>query len=341
MRVLLIANCHSAHVGGFFAKALYNMEIAHETVDEDRWIMAYLRSPIHKVLYRALRRPISYWSFQRQIKEAARRFCPTIVLVVKGAWIAPQTLAEIKVSTGAVLLNYATDDPFNARSSTRDLLNNIPQYDLYVCTKRAIMDDVRKAGGRHVVFVPFGYEPTTHFPESPATAEERLRFQSDVLFIGGADRDRYPILQRVAALPQINLHLYGGYWQRDPVLRPFYRGFAYGRDYRLALSGTRIALCLVRRANRDGHVMRTFEIPACRAFMLAERTEEHLSFFAEGLEMACFGSDEELIEKIEYYLAHDMERLHIAQAGYRRVTTERYTYQDRLTEILHHVETLL
>ena len=28
------------------------------------------------------------------------------------------------------------------------------------------------------------------------------------------------------------------------------------------ISGARIALCLVRRSNRDGHCMRTFEVPA-------------------------------------------------------------------------------
>lgn len=339
-RVLLIANCQSYQVGNFFAKALYNLGIAHDTVDEGRFIEAYLRSVVYKLLYKVLKRPISYWWFQSQIVDAARSFRPSVVLVTKGAWIAPDTLCEVKALTDATLVNYATDNPFNPRMTTRDLLEGIPRYDLYVCTKRAIMEDVRRVGAHHVVYVPFGYEPSLHYPEQPATEEERLRFASDLCFIGGADRDRYPILRRVAELPEINLHLYGGYWHRDPTLRPFYRGFAYGRDYRLAMSGTRIALCLVRRANRDGHVMRTFEIPACGAFMLAERTEEHLSFFEEDKEMVCFGSDEELLDKVRYYLAHDEERQQIARAGHRRVWAKRYTYQDRLQEILAHVEGL-
>lgn len=339
-RVLLIANCQSYHVGGFFVAALRNLGITYETVDEDRLLRSSMRSVVHRLMYKALRRPISFWRFQGAIVDVAKRFQPDVVLVTKGAWIAPRTLSEVKALTNAILVNYATDDPFNPRTTTRDLIAGIPLYDLYVCTKRAIMDDVRRAGNRNVVYVPFGYEPSLHFPEQPATEKERLRFASDLCFIGGADRDRLPILRRVAELPGINLHLYGGYWQRDRVLRPFYRGFAYARDYRLAMSGTRIALCLVRRANRDGHVMRTFEIPACGAFMLAERTEEHLSFFEENKEMVCFGSDEELLDKVRYYLDHDDQRHQIAQAGHRRVRTERYAYQDRLQEILAYVEGL-
>lgn len=340
LRLLLVANCQSFHVGGFFLKALANLQVVHEAVDEHQGVEVFLRTAAHKLVYRVLKRPISYWRFQKQIVDTAHRFRPDVVLVVKGAWIAPKTLKEVKSLTGAVLVNYATDDPFNRRSSTRDLITNIPQYHLYVSTKRAVLADIQEAGGQKVIYVPFGYEPTMHYPEGPITDAERLRFQSDVLFIGGADSDRYPILRRVATLSEVNLHLYGGYWQRDPVLRPFYRGFAYGRDYRLAMSGTRIALCLVRRANRDGHVMRTFEIPACGAFMLAERTEEHLSFFEEDREMVCFGSDDELLDKARYYLAHNDRRQQIAEAGYRRARTANYTYQDRLQEILAHVEGL-
>lgn len=134
-----------------------------------------------------------------------------------------------------------------------------------------------------------------------------------------------------------------------------------GRDYRLALGGAKIALCLLRaklQANRDRHVMRTFvirtleipardrhvmrtfEIPACGAFMLAERTDEHLELFEENREAAYFGSVEELLDKVRYYLSHEDERQRIAKAGYRRVTAGRHTYLDRLKEILDQVKSL-
>ena len=95
---------------------------------------------------------------------------------------------------------------------------------------------------------------------------------------------------------------------------------------------------LVRRANRDGHVMRTFEVPACAGFLLAERTAEHQEMFEEGREMAFFDSPEELLEKTRYYLAHDAERRRLAEAAHRKVTTGGHTYRDRLVEILRAVD---
>jgi len=238
-----------------------------------------------------------------------------------------------------VLVNYATDDPWNPRVSTSDLIRAICCYDLYACTKRAIIPDVQAAGCSRAIFVPFGYKPTIHYPEKPATSEERLRFDSDVVFIGGCDPDRVSYFEAlVRTLPYLRFHLYGGYWNRHPLLRRYYRGFALGRDYRLALGGAKIALALVRRANRDGHAMRSFEIPACGAFMLAERTEEHLEWFEEGKEAAYFSSPEELIDKVRYYLTHDEERVRLARKGYEKVTSQGHTYKDRLIQILKTVE---
>ena len=80
--------------------------------------------------------------------------------------------------------------------------------------------------------------------------------------------------------------------------------------------------------------MRSFEIPACGAFMLAERTEEHLALFREDEEAVFFGTPEEMLDKVRYYLAHDEIRRRIAEAGHARVTAGGHTYLDRLREIV-------
>jgi len=335
MRILLAFNGEFFHVGAFFRKALEEMGHSFLFLDDREYFQVLDRSLVHKAAARLLGKPLTYSRFNRDLAESARRFRPQLVLIGKGAYVAPGTLERIQRETGAVLANFSSDDPFNPAVSTRDILEGIPHYDLYVCTKRAILDDVHRAGCAHAVFVPFAYEPALHFPEKPATPEEEQRFSSDVVFAGGADRDRFPYFETLLEkLPGVRLHLYGGFWERHPRLRRRHRGMALGRDYRLAIGGAKIAPCLVRRANRDGHVMRTFEIPACGGFLLAERTAEHLEFFEEDKEAAYFSSPEEMADKVRYYLNHEAERVRLAQAAHRRVVAERHTYRHRLEQIL-------
>jgi len=324
----------------FFVEGLQLLKKSHrcdyEFVDLAEFLRPLQKSLVHKIGYRILgRRPLTYWALNRAMLESARRLRPDLLIVCKGAYVAPDTLKSIKAETGATLINYATDDPFNPLVSNSSLVESVSIYDLFATTKRAIIEDLKKAGCKNIVYIQFAYQPSVHFPEAPATAQERARFESDVVFLGGCDADRIPFFEAlVRAFPDLRLHLYGGYWQRHPTLRRYARGMAVGRDYRLALSGSAIALNLVRRANRDGHVMRTFEIPACGAFMLAERTDEHRELFDEGREAAYFSSPDEMVEQVGFYLAHPSLRKQIGDAGYRKVTSGRHTYTDRLLQMI-------
>src|SRR5262249_22540618 len=153
------------------------------------------------------------------------------------------------------------------------------------------MADVRAAGCRAVTYLPFAYKPDVHFPEMSPTAADHSRLASDVVFIGGCDRDRVAYLGELTTPgPDLRVRAYGGFWDREAGLRRHHGGLVLGRDYRLATGSARIALNLVRRANRDGHTMRTFEIPACGGFMLAERTKEHEDLFEEEREVGYFVS---------------------------------------------------
>jgi spore maturation protein CgeB len=49
-------------------------------------------------------------------------------------------------------------------------------------------------------------------------------------------------------------------------------------------------------------------------------------FFEVGEEIVGYGSPDDLVEKLRYYLAHDEERRRIARNGYRRVLKE-YRFQ--------------
>jgi spore maturation protein CgeB len=335
LRALLVDTTLYTPVTPFFLEPLQELSIFHTFLDEGSFLRPLGRSIIHKALYRALRRsPLSSSQLNRTLLEAALQFRPNVVLVVKGAYIKPSVLHQIKEMTKAILINYATDDPFNPKVTTPDLVKAIPCYDFYISTKSAIVEDLKAAGARAVSYLPFGYKSSLHFPEAPVSTEEKQRFAADVAFIGVADDERLSYIKPLTRIKHLSLALYGPNWTRYNRLKPFVRGPAVGRDYRLALGGAKIALGLLRKANRDGHTMRSFEIPACGAFMLAERTDEHLEILREGRDAEFFSTADELVEKIRYYLQHDSERQRIAASGHQRITEGGHTYAHRLCQIL-------
>lgn len=307
-------------------------------VDEAAYKKALEDTAVHKLFYRlSRRRPLRYWPLNAGLVERAKEFRPDVVLVVKGAFINARTLQEIK-RMGTYLVNFATDDPFNRVVNTPVLLQALPHYDLVVTTKTATISDIHRLTGGDVVFVAFGYKPMFHFPEPVPTGSES-RFECDVAFIGGSDPDRIPYFRyMLESIPSLELGLYGGGWDRVPSLRTRHRGFAIGDDFRFAVAGAKICVNLVRKANRDGHVMRSFEIPACGGFMLAERTSEHRRFFTEDDEAAFFEGPSELVSQVERFLGDARARRDIAERGRERVVSGGNTYMDRLEEILGLIE---
>jgi spore maturation protein CgeB len=326
--------------GRFLAPRSLVNRVATRILD---WVTMNVRNQRRRAIaYRAAarilhyrRHPVSSAALNHELMREAAAFRPHLLVVLMGFHIEPGVLAAIRSETGAIAVNYATDDPFNPRTGTPELLRSIPEYDLYATTKRAVVPDLKRAGVRDVRYVRFGYKSAVHFSDPPVVQSEWKRFAADVAFAGEADADRLPFFRSlIGAIPDLNLALYGGLWNRDRQLGRYFRGPVRGRDFRMALGGAKIVVNLVRRENRDDHVMRTFEGPACGAFMLHERTESHLEVFREGKEAAFFESSDELIDKVRYYLTHEHERERIRQAGHARTLSGGNSYRDRLEEIL-------
>jgi len=279
----------------------------------------------------------SRW-FNQQLCEVACQFRPQLLLVVNGKHITLESLNSLKKATGALAANYATDDPFNSQVTTEPFRTCISKYDIYATPKKALIPDLLASGCATVLSTRFAFSPAVHFPEAAKTSAERSRFDCDVVFIGSYVPERLEWLRAVIrGLPDVRLHIYGAGWSNFSALRKHVRRSVSGREFRLALSGSRIALNFIRHENRDDHSERGFQILACGGFMLSERTTEQQTLFTEDKEAAYFGSSEELVSKIQHYLLHDSARVAIARAGFARVTQGKHTYEDRLLEILSKV----
>jgi spore maturation protein CgeB len=278
------------------------------------------------------RRPGRLHSFSRRVVDLCTENRPRILL---STGFAPITTADLEKigALGVYRVNYLTDDPWNPAQRAPWFLRAVCAYDEVLSTRRANLNDLRALGCPRVGYLPFGYAPHLHRPER-LTPERMRALESDVIFAGGADRDRVPYIAALAAAG-LRVALYGGYWEEYPETRRLSQGLRSPAFVREAITAAKLALCLVRRANRDGVCMRTFEVPAVGASMLVERTAEHVELFgSEGQAVLYFDAIPEMVEKARWLVEHEAERQRMKEAAHQLIVGGDHTYRDRLASIL-------
>lgn len=121
--------------------------------------------------------------------------------------------------------------------------------------------------------------------------------------------------------------------QKYPLLKKCHRGIVdYHKQMPLVFAHSRINLNISLRSIHSGIPLRVLDIMACGGFVLTNRQPEITEYFEDGREIATFGSMEECLDKIAYYLEHDEERQAIAAVGQRRVQ-ERFGYREGLIKL--------
>ncbi len=277
------------------------------------------------------------WVFyiNRKIINALEITSPDVVWIDKGLSVKPETLKKLKSSCpDAITVSYSPDDMMNPNNQTRNYLECIPIYDYHVTTKSYNVEELKQLGAREVVMVDNAYCSRSHKPVA-LTQTERQRLGGPVGFIGGWEKEREQYMMFLSE-NNVPIRIWGA-WNRNGNYHPNMHiegRVAWGDDYARTASAFDINLCFLRKENRDLQTTRSIEIPACGGFMLAERTDEHLSLFEEGKEAEFFDNEEELLSKVRYYLRHEEARRKVALAGFQRCVKGGYSNMERLDKVM-------
>jgi hypothetical protein len=335
-RVLLVVNPDPTHVGAHLIDAAASLGLDARVCDVEA---AYRGATWRRKAEWWLRghRPARLREFSATVVAAAQDFRPEHLVATGLAPLDVDALDAIG-AMGVRRFNFLTDDPWNPAHRASWFMRALARYDRVITPRRANMADLVSLGGPKVSYLPFAYAPARHFPDPPVTADDRARFAADLVFAGGADADRVRAIRPLVE-QGFDVALYGGYWEDYRATRRHARGFLDAGGLRKAVAGAKVALCLVRQANRDGHSMRTFEVAAMGGCMLAEDTAEHREILGDaGIAATYFSEPEQAARELRRLLAAPDERDRLVSSSLARIRRGTHTYAARLESMLQESE---
>jgi spore maturation protein CgeB len=275
------------------------------------------------------KRPLRFADFVAGVLAACEKSRPKTLITTGTAPLAAAALQALR-RLGIVCVNYSTDDPWNPTQTASWFIHTLPFYDLILTTRRANVRDFQRIGCDSVQYLPFGYDDQLFYDSGGSVQGATY----DVLFVGGADKERVAFISEFIGAGQ-GVTLVGKYWESARQTRRFTLGHRTPDEVGILTAAAKVNLCLVRRANRDGHVMRSFEIAALGGCMLAEDTAEHREIFGpHGEAVVYFRTPREAAERASLLLANSSERARLSAVVRARISHGAHTYRDRLVSIL-------
>ncbi|WP_371262815.1 glycosyltransferase [Paenibacillus sp. OV219] len=301
-------------------------------------------SPIDESVANALRGQVTQLTItdsQQPVADIALRIRPDIVIVLDGLQFNVIHAARMR-EAGIRTAIWFTDDPYYT-----DITKGIaPFFDDVFTLELTCVDYYRQLGCPRVHYLPLGADPAYFRPRNPLRSQRH-----DICFIGSAYWKRVEFFNQVTRyLETKDTHISGIWWERLRDFKQMASKIGLGRwmgpeETANMYNGARIAINM-HRAHDDETFNnnsagipavspnpRTFEISACATLQLTDVRSDLVSFYTPGVDIVTYATPAEMVEKIQYYLAHEDERRAIAMKGMHRTLTE-HTYNNRIEAML-------
>lgn len=235
---------------------------------------------------------------------------------------------EISENTDTVTLNWFCDDHWRFDNYSRFWA---PCFNWVVTTAKSALPKYKHLEYKNVIKGQWGCNHWLY-------RKYDLPFDYDVTFVGQPHGNRREVIQALRDAG-INVRVWGNGWESGRLSQEeMIRVFNQSR-INLNLSNAsvwrrrhRFTIWKNWSRPRDQIKGRNFEVPGCGGFLLTGQAENLNDYYTDGKEIVTFQDTHDLIEKIRYYLAHEDERVAVAQAGYERTLRE-HTYEKRFKEM--------
>ncbi len=247
-----------------------------------------------------------------------------MVFCVKGENITPETIEEIKkmgAITACFFIDFMDHWPLVSRIA--------PVYDYFFSQDYVILKKLwHELGLKNAFYMAHSAEP---MPDPFTGRKDKY----NVSFIGQYSK-QYPNREKyLLAIKDLGVNIWGtDGWLKTP-LKDYFRGSSIGDQRYEIYSHSKIVLDINWAILPvDGLSNRSFEVMGCGAMFMTDHVRADIKHaYKEGEEVILFKDENELRDKIVYYLNNDKEREKIARAGYQKVISV-HTYDNRIQQLL-------
>ena len=198
----------------------------------------------------------------------------------------------------------------------------------------------KELGAKNVIRLPISAGAPNAFQK--IIYESRPRKIYDVTFIGRLDRLHHHRINTLnfLILQGVDLNIWTWdvskeYLKEFPLVESRIIGSAYGKEMVKVLAQSKIVLNIHILTPPCGGNLRLFEIPSAKSFQIADKCPS--DWFIDGNEIVLYKNNDDLLNKINYYLNNEQERINITNSGYNRVLKE-HRYEYRLKKLLKFVQ---
>ena len=213
-------------------------------------------------------------------------------------------------------------------------------YDLIFISDLGHKTEWKDLGAQHVICLPISAGCPNTFQKVAKNYNKRRKY--DIVFIGrldtGSNEYRIKILNFLLT-KGVNIKIWtwsqsNKFIEKYPLIKNQVVGSVYGKEMVKIIAQSKIALNIHDPSVQYGGNMRLFEIPATKSLQIADKCPK--DWFKDGDEIVLYKNNEDLVQKINYFIDNDEERERITKNGYEKLV-RKHQYKHRVKKIFESI----
>ncbi|MGB5219284.1 MAG: glycosyltransferase [Smithella sp.] len=278
-------------------------------------------------------------SYEKDLMEIIENRNPAYVFTLKGEKLSSRLIEDFKKKGCTTILWLTT-------SILEDWMPPFTKAHDYVVTNTEDMKILfTKHGAKNIKWLPQGFAPE-FFGITGQESGKKATTYAEAAMIGSMGYPIYKERCKMVTLLRknsVDIKWWGPRLSRQLKNVPYFLGGVhrswagkevYMKDFADVIRNVKIFVGQDADIPVSGLYLsnRIFAVIGCGGFYLGRKTPGIEAVFEIGKEVEVFESDDELLEKIKFYLQNETQREQIALAGQKKVLTH-YTYKQQIKKI--------